>query len=78
MHIERLDPAQLAELAGLRDLPHPLGDRVVPVVERLHDHERPSAAAMAATRSASAAFAVKGFSQSTCLPAASARSVHSA
>ena len=38
----------------------------------------PEAAAAAATAAASTAFAVNGFSHSTCLPASMARSVHAA
>ena len=35
----RLDPLDLAELAAGDDVVHPLGQRVVPVVERLHHYE---------------------------------------
>ena len=76
MHIDDLDVAELAELAAATISRMRCRDRVVPVVERLHHDEAGSRRRLPATVSASVAFAVNGFSQSTCFPAASARSVH--
>jgi hypothetical protein len=71
----RFDPLHVTELAAVNDLFHAQCHRVVPVVEGLHDDQLTAAAA---TSRACAALEVNGFSQSTCLPAASAASVHRA
>ena len=72
----RLDVTQRAELPSGDDLAHARGERVVPPVEGLCEDE-PVFRAASAIRSASSAFEAKGFSQSTCFPASSARIVHS-
>ena len=71
-----LDPADPPDRALVDDSRMQLGQRVVAVVERLHHHEAGARRRPAATASASSAFAVNGFSHSTCLPASSAAIVH--
>ena len=73
-----LDPPDRAELAALDDLAHALRERVVAVVERLHHDEAGARRRPRRPLRPPCAFAVNGFSHSTCLPASSAAIVHSA
>ena len=67
----------VAELAAVDDVAHALRERVVAVVERFH-HDEPGARRDRGDVFGFFAFAVNGFSHSTCLPASSAAIVHSA
>ena len=75
---ERLDRQQLTDGAGVDERPDPLPQRVEPVHERLHQQHAGARAQPSTISPASAALIASGFSHSTCLPAAAARSVHSA
>ena len=72
-----LDAAQASPARRRPTISEPLGERVVPVVERLHhDQVRVPGGDRSATCSASSALEVKGFSHRTCLPASIALIVH--